>query len=112
MIVNCALCDMTGVQEETLASYESIAINSATILVSPETKNLIARYPVQMNAAQVTELPAGTELRQLNGKCVISADSCTGKSTFLMVNGKVVIEKGAFEAAQSYRSIQVKGKVI
>ena len=111
-VVNCAVCDMTHVQEETLAEYESITINCASVLVTPETKALINRYPVQINAADVMEVPEGTEIRQVNGKCVISAGSCVEGGAVLLVNGKVIIEKDALEAARSYHSIQVNGKVI
>ena len=111
-VVNCAVCDMTHVQEETLAEYESITVNCANVLVTPETKVLINRYPVQMNVASVMEVPAGAEIRQFNGKCVISAGSGIEGGAVLMVNGKVIIEKDALEAAKSYHSIQVNGKVI
>ena len=35
MIVNCATCDMRSVSEETLKSYEQIAVNAASVLVTP-----------------------------------------------------------------------------
>lgn len=111
-VVNCVICDMTRVQEETLAAYESITVNCANALVSSETKGLISRYHVQMNTANVMEIPAGTDIRQINGKCVISAGSEIENSAILMVNGKVEIEKNALKAAQSYYSIHVNGKVI
>ena len=112
LIVNCAICDMTRVQEETLAAYENITVNCANVLVSPETKVLIGRYPVQMNAASVMEVPAGVDIRQVNGKCVISAGSESESGAILMVNGKVEIEKDALAAAKSYHAIRVNGKVI
>jgi len=112
LVVNCAVCDMTRVQEETLAAYESITLNCASVIVTPETKALISRYPVQMNAASITEVPTGVKIRQLNGKCVITAGSGIESDAVLMVNGKVIIEDDALEAAQSYHSIQVNGKVI
>jgi len=65
-----------------------------------------------MNTASVTEVPAGMEIRQFNGKCVISAGSGAVGGAVLMVNGKVVIENDALEAAQSYHFIQVNGKVV
>ena len=111
-VVNCDVCDMTHVQEETLAAYESITLNCASVLITPETKAFINKYPVQMNVASVMEVPAGAEIRQFNGKCVISAGSGIEGGAVLMVNGKVIIEKDALEAAKSYHSIQVNGKVI
>lgn len=56
LIINAAICDARSVSETTLESYEDININAATVLVSNETKELMARYNVTMNTAEVTEV--------------------------------------------------------
>ena len=53
MIVNCATCDMRTVSEETLQAYEQIVVNAATVLVTAKTKELIHRYNLMLNAADV-----------------------------------------------------------
>ena len=41
MMVNCAVCDMRSVSEETLKNYEQITVNAATVFVTPEKKDKI-----------------------------------------------------------------------
>ncbi|MBQ2202476.1 MAG: hypothetical protein II412_07860, partial [Clostridia bacterium] len=66
MMVNCAVCDMRSVSEETLKSYEQITVNAATMIVTPEKKDLINRYNVTMNVADVIEVPAGENVRVIS----------------------------------------------
>ena len=116
MIVNCATCDMRSVSEETLQSYEQIVVNSALVLVTPRTKELLNRYNVALNAADVMEVPEGENVRvqQQNGTYQLTGDSApqAGEMTILMVNGSLTIGGDALEAAQAYQSIQVNGSVL
>lgn len=115
MIVNCATCDMRSVSEETLKSYEQIAVNAASVLVTPETKELINRYNVTLNAAEVMEVPAGENIRisSHNGAYELTADGapCEGETTILWVNGALTIGADALKAAQAFRQIRVNGAV-
>ena len=115
MIVNCATCDMRSVSEETLKNYEQIAVNAATVLVTPQTKELINRYNVTLNAADVTEVPAGDNVRVMsqNGTYELTADAAPkeGEIAILMINGKLTIDADALEAAQAFRKISVNGAV-
>ena len=116
MIVNCATCDMRSVTEETLQSYEQIMVNAATVLVTPRAKELVNRYNVALNAADVMEVPEGENVRvkQQNGAYQLTGDSApqAGEMTILMVNGSLTIGDDALEAAQAYQSIQVNGSVL
>ena len=116
MIVNCATCDMRSVTEETLQSYEQIMVNAATVLVTPRAKELVNRYNVALNAADVMEVPEGENVRvkQQNGAYQLTGDSApqAGELTILMVNGSLTIGDDALEAAQAYQSIQVNGSVL
>src|SRR5699024_5121005 len=42
LIVNCATCDARTMQEENYAHYETIVINSAALLTSPEGKAVMS----------------------------------------------------------------------
>ena len=116
MIVNCATCDMRSVSEETLQAYEQIVVNAATVLVTPRAKELLNRYNVALNAADVMEVPEGENVRvqQQNGTYQLTGDSApqAGEMTILMVNGSLTIGGDALEAAQAYQSIQVNGSVL
>ena len=116
MIVNCATCDMRKVSEETLQAYEQIVVNAATVLVTPRTKELVNRYNLMLNTADVQEVPEGEDVcfNQQNGSYQLTSDSAPqeGKLAILMVNGSLTIGADALEAAQAYFSIKVNGSVL
>lgn len=115
MMVNCAVCDMRSVSEETLKNYEQITVNAATVLVTAEKKDLINRYNVMLNVADVIEVPAGENVRVIsqNGSYELTADRVPqdGETLFLFVNGVLNIAADALEAAQKYYQINVNGSV-
>ena len=116
MIVNCATCDMRTVSEETLQAYEQIVVNAATVLVTAKTKELIHRYNLMLNAADVLEVPVGDDVRvnSHNGAYELTADAApqAGVWAMLMVNGALTIGEDALEAARAYQRIRVNGAVI
>lgn len=115
MMVNCAVCDMRSVSEETLNNYEQIMVNAATVIVTPEKKELINRYNVIMNVADVIEVPAGENVRVINqnGSYELTADRAPqdGETVILFVNGVLNIAADAAEAAAKYYKINVNGAV-
>ena len=111
MVINCANCDARRVTEETLAAYESVMRNAATVVVSPESKELMNRYGVTMNCANVMELATDVELGTVNGTARISSsDLVTGKK-YLTVNGSLEIESDTQKVLDSYVGIMVNGSV-
>lgn len=115
MVVNCAMCDMRKVTEETLANYEQVVVNAASVLVTPASKELVNRHNVILNAAEVLEVPDGENVRVTtqNGAYEITSDTApqAGEIAILMVNGSLTIGPDALEAAQAYRRIKVNGAV-
>lgn len=116
MIVNCANCDMRSVSEETLQSYEQITVNAATVIVTARAKELLNRYNVTLNAADVMEVPEGSNVRlnNQNGAYELTGDGMPreGEIAVLMVNGSLTIGEDAMEAAQAYARINVNGSVL
>lgn len=111
MIINCSNCDARKVTEETLAAYEQIVVNAATVLVSPATKELLNRYGVTMNCASVTELDADVEISTINGSAEIkSTDTVAGKR-YLTVNGSLTIGPDTQNVLEQYVGIFVNGTV-
>ena len=111
MIINCSNCDARKVTEDTLAAYETIMINASTVLVSPETKELLNRYGVAMNCSSVLELDADVEVSSINGSAQIkSGDVVTGKR-YLTVNGSLEIGPGTEKVLDQYVGISVNGSV-
>lgn len=112
MVINCANCDARKVTEQTLSAYESVVINAATVVVSPEGKELLNRYGVSMNCANVMELEADVELCTCNGSLRIdSSDLVTGRK-FLTVNGSLEIGPDTAQVLEQYVGIMVNGSVM
>lgn len=110
--VNCAICDARSVSEKTLASYEGIKINCATILTTPASRELLGRYNVSMNCASMQSLEEGVKLVTINGASEIKPTDAIGEKKFLVVNGKVNIVPGSENVLQQYVGILINGKVI
>ena len=49
--VTAAVLDLRKVSEETFASYEDIKLQAALVLTTPRVEALLAKYPVEMEAA-------------------------------------------------------------
>ncbi len=116
MVVNCAICDMRNVTEETLQNYEQVIVNAATVLVTATSKELVNRFNVVMNTAEVLEVPDGENVRvnTQNGVCELTADGVpqAGEIAIMMVNGSLTIGPDALEAARAYSKIKVNGTVL
>ncbi len=110
-MINCATCDARKVTEETLAAYESVVINAATVLVSPEGKELLNRYGVTMNCANVFELPSDVEVCSINGTHRIESGDAIGGKKYLFVNGSLTIGSNTQQVLEQYVGITVNGSL-
>ena len=113
LMVNAAVCDARNVNEEILANYESITINSAVLFTTPESHKLLHNYNVTLNCADVMEFDKDSDVDIMiqNGRFVISASETAGKKAFLMVNGSLEIEPGAENALSRFVGFYVNGSV-
>jgi len=112
LTINTALCDMTGLTEDSLAPYSGMEINASVIVLSTEAKKLLTRIPVAMNAAAIVQVAEGTQISIKNGKFEIAGGEAPQQPTLLMVNGKLIIRTGSQETLKGYAGIQVNGKVL
>ncbi|NLN64911.1 MAG: hypothetical protein GX144_05810 [Clostridiaceae bacterium] len=110
LMINAAMCDARNICEDTLESYESITINAAITITTPESSALLHRYNVTMNCSNVLECANDVELMMHNGSYVIHASDTDGKPAVLLVNGSLTIEPGAEKAASRFISINVNGR--
>lgn len=111
MVINCANCDARKVTEATLSAYESVVINAATVAVSPVGKELLNRYGVTMNCADVIELEPDVEICSVNGSCRIDAGDTVSGRKYLSVNGSLVIGPNTQTVLAQYVGIMVNGSV-
>lgn len=110
--INCAFCDARNVSEETLAAYEKITVNSASVLVTPRSQALLAKYRVALNTAGVTVVPEDVEAQIVNGEGTIRRDGPIPKAKrFLLVNGALEIEAGTEEILEQYVGGTVNGSI-
>ena len=112
LTINTALCDITDLREEALAPYSHIEINAASIILSPEAKELLSKVSVSMNAAQVSQAPQGTQVTIQNGAFEITPHGIPAQPTLLLVNGKLLVRPGSAETLRAYSGIQVNGKAL
>ena len=112
--INCAFCDARNVSEETLAAYEKITVNCASVLVTPRSQALLAKYRVALNTAGVTVVPEDedVEAQIVNGEGTIRRDGPIPKAKrFLLVNGSLEIEAGTEEILERYVGGTVNGSI-
>lgn len=112
LMVNCGTCDARNVSEETLKAYEHIIINAGSIVVTPESKDLMNRYDVTMNCGDVVELDKDVQMSSVNGSMQInSTDAAPEKRTYLHVNGSLEIGPDTQDILSKYVGIDVNGSV-
>ncbi len=112
LLINCGSCDARFVKEESLAAYESIAINCGNVLVTPETKDLLNRYGVTMNCGEVMTLEQDVKLKSVNGSAQILGTDVMTDRVFLVVNGSLEIGPNTAQVLKQYVGIQVNGSVM
>ena len=111
--INTALCDARKVKEETLAAYDEVRINSAIVLVSPETQALLSKYPVSINTSSVVEVEGEVTVSAINGAHTLEPGGTLPQGKcYLMVNGMLEVAPGCEELLKSYVGIAVNGMVI
>ncbi len=111
--VNCAVCDVRKVTEETLSKYGSVTINAGTVLSCAAARQLLAGHDVTIHTGSTVDLPDGdVAVSSQNGSMTISAGQKPAVPTFLIVNGKLTFESGAEDTLAGYVRIVVNGKVL
>ena len=92
LMINCATCDARNIQEKNYAHYESITLNSAALLTSPEGKAVMSRLPLTLHCANVVEVARDVNVRTINGTHEITCTDVVSPSKFyLVVNGVLTI---------------------
>ena len=110
LIIRCAFCNALNVREETLADYESVIIQAATVMATQESMAILHRHGVEIQAAHVATLPdAGVQFKCVNGMARLTGKDRPGRPTALLVNGALSIEPDARQTLEDYVLIQVNG---
>lgn len=109
--INAAICDARKVQEETLANYESIDINGAVLITSPNARAMMSRHNVQINCAKSIDLDDETTLNTINGKTTFTGRNTPNGRQYLLINGTMTITPDAGDALRQYMGMTINGTV-
>lgn len=111
MKINCGTCDVRKVQEETLAQYDSIAINAGLVLSDERSRALLDKYNVHLNCGTVLDVEGDVQIKTINGSHEIrSTDAVEGKF-YYVVNGRLVIGTGTEKIMENCVGLMINGVV-
>lgn len=112
-VLNCDICDARKMKEEDYAGYEEIVLNADMLIVSEESKSILARLPMTANVDETLELDKDIRinLQEVNGNHEISGKDRVPEYTILSINGDLKIMPGAEEALKNYWKISINGSV-
>ena len=111
LTIDTMFCDLRKVQEETLAQYESIEVDAMMVVVTPRVRELLARYPIQIDCMNTIDLDDETTLNTINGKTLFTGRNTPNGRQFLIVNGMMTITPDAGDALRQYMGLLINGMV-
>lgn len=110
--INAGLCDARNVTEEYLSHYDSVKINSAVLVTSPEAQALLAKCGVKINAASNLNVEGDIRFSVINAPMTIRAGQAVPEQkTAVLINGPVTLEAGCEEVLDSYAFLIINGPV-
>lgn len=109
--INAAVCDARKVQEETLANFESIDINGALFITSPNARAMMSRHNVRINCSKSIDLDDETTLNTINGKTTFTGRNTPNGRQYLLINGTMTITPDAGDALRQYMGMTINGTV-
>lgn len=111
--INTGVCDARNVTEEYLSSYDSVKINTAVLVTTPEAQAVLGKCDVRINAATNLSLTdEAIRFSTINGPMTISAgQTVPGQRTATIINGPVTLEPGCEEVLDSYAYLCINGPV-
>ena len=109
--IKAVMCDARNLKEEILQQYESVSIQAVCLFVSEASRELLAKYHVRTDAVMIETIPEDGTIVIKNGEYSIGKDDIQKDFVFLIVNGRLEVQKGAQEAFDSFARIMVNGVV-
>lgn len=110
--IDAVLCDVRKVTEEYLSHYNSVKIDAAALVTSPEAQAVLSKCGVKIDAVSNISLTEDIRFSIMNGPVTISASQTVpGQRTAAMINGPVTLEPGCEEALGSYAFLSINGPV-
>lgn len=111
LLVDCVECDVRNITKTILESYEEIRIEATKVISNANANELMASYPVTIDATDIVCLPLNGEVISINGKKKIAGGEID-RPVSLIVNGMVEIEKDAEKSLKNIISMHVNGMLV
>ena len=110
--INAMFCDLRKTQESTLSQYDSIHINAMLTVINPRARELMSRYPIELDCMHTIDLDDETTLNTLNGKTLFTGRNTPNGRQYLVINGLMTITPDAGDALRQYMGLTINGKVL
>ena len=109
LVIDCGLCDATGVTGETLAGYAGVEVNCGTMLVTPAANRILLGHGVELDAGSVINVPDGARVLVKTGSFTLEPGDVPNGPAVLIVTGSLTVREGAGEALDAYAAVHVTG---
>lgn len=109
-VLNCDVCDARKINEESLAGYEQIMINTDLLLVDERSRGVLNRLHMVCNADEMLDVEGEVSVVSTNGNYEISGDNVFSEKTVICVNGNLSVHPGAEKAMENVLKICVNGR--
>ena len=110
--ISAGLVDLTDIQPEALAHYESISVSSGVVLVTPRTRRLLAEFGANLSTGTTLDVPDGCHVNMSNGGMTLTENTQVADNTVLLVNGALRLAPGTQEVIRKFARIMVNGQLI
>ena len=111
LVIDTMFCDLRKMQESTLAQYDSIKISAMIVMTNARARELMSRYPFEMDCMHTLDLDDETTLNTVNGKTLFTGRNTPNGRQYLVVNGMMTITPDAGDALRQYMGLMINGMV-
>lgn len=111
LVIDTMFCDLRKMQESTLAQYDSIKISAMIVMTNARARELMSRYPFEMDCMHTLDLDDETTLNTVNGKTLFTGRNTPNGRQYLVVNGMMTITPDAGDALRQYMGMMINGMV-
>lgn len=111
LVIDTMFCDLRKMQESTLAQYDSIRIDAMIVMTNARARELMSRYPFEVDCMHTLDLDDETTLNTVNGKSLFTGRNTPNGRQYLVVNGVMTITPDAGDALRQYMGLMINGVV-
>lgn len=110
--VDAGFVNAINFTEEIAQMYNKITIDTGVLITSDSSQKILSKYGVIIDAGYVVSFRNGTNLSYMNGMRTITPNETVSEHTAVLINGKLLVEKGCAEIIKNFERIIVNGLAI